>query len=273
MPSEIALMRWARRANNRNWDRPPGRIAGAKPLEAGAPMRSLKPSDRRTIMASLLALSLAGPAFADSGRSRDFVAEIYRVAGGPSGDGSDGEAIFADEANRKRFLSHGLRAAIDAMDRRTPKGDAPDLDFDPISSGNDPNFHDLRITVECEQAACAVVIADFVSDQTRCTPCCAIFWCARMTAGRSTTSSPAARTNGASESSFAARRENNGLDRGAWQRAYASTPAGEPTYATRIILVAPGVPSGTPATMMMRCPALAKPSRNAIWQARSTMSS
>ena len=130
-------------------------------------MRSPKPPDRRTIMASLLALSLAGPAFADSGRSRDFVAEIYRVAGGPSGDGSDGEAIFADEANRKRFLSHGLRAAIDAMDRRTPKGDAPDLDFDPISSGNDPNFHDLRITVESEQAARAVVIADFVSHQDK----------------------------------------------------------------------------------------------------------
>jgi hypothetical protein len=167
MPSEIALMRWARRANNRNWDRQPGRIAGTNPLEAGAPMRSLKPSDRRTIMASLLALSLAGPAFADSGRSRDFVAEIYRVAGGPSGDGSDGEAIFADEANRKRFLSHGLRAAIDAMDWRTPKGDAPDLDFDPISSGNDPNFHDVRITVESEQAARAVVIADFVSHQDK----------------------------------------------------------------------------------------------------------
>jgi len=60
-----------------------------------------------------------------------------------------------------------LRAAIDAMDRRTPKGDAPDLDFDPISSGNDPNFHDLRITVESEQAARAVVIADFVSHQDK----------------------------------------------------------------------------------------------------------
>src|SRR6266853_2981000 len=41
----------------------------------------------------------------------------------------------------------------------------------------------------------------------------------------------------------------------------------------RTMLVAPGVPSGTPATMMTRCPALAKPSLKAIRQARSTMSS
>ena len=39
------------------------------------------------------------------------------------------------------------------------------------------------------------------------------------------------------------------------------------------MLVAPGVPSGTPATMMTRWPALAKPSLNASRQARSTMSS
>ena len=47
----------------------------------------------------------------------------------------------------------------------------------------------------------------------------------------------------------------------------------DPTKATRIMLVAPGVPSGTPATMMTRWPALANPSLKAIWQARSTMSS
>ena len=39
------------------------------------------------------------------------------------------------------------------------------------------------------------------------------------------------------------------------------------------MLVAPGVPSGTPATMMTRWPALAKPSLKAMRQARSTMSS
>src|SRR5436309_2066863 len=41
----------------------------------------------------------------------------------------------------------------------------------------------------------------------------------------------------------------------------------------RTMLVAPGVPSGTPATTMTRWPALAKPSRNAMLPARSTMSS
>ena len=40
--------------------------------------------------------------------------------------------------------------------------------------------------------------------------------------------------------------------------------ASEPTKAMRSMLVAPGVPSGTPATMMTRRPALAKPSENAI---------
>ena len=43
-----------------------------------------------------------------------------------------------------------------------------------------------------------------------------------------------------------------------------SPAASDPTKAMRIMLVAPGVPSGTPATTMTRSPALAKPSLNAI---------
>src|SRR5688572_17274938 len=39
------------------------------------------------------------------------------------------------------------------------------------------------------------------------------------------------------------------------------------------MLVAPGVPSGTPHTMITRSPALAKPSLNEMRQARLTMSS
>lgn len=51
------------------------------------------------------------------------------------------------------------------MLRHTPKGDAPNLDFDPVTNGNDPSFHDLHIKTESENSAGAVVIADFVSHQ------------------------------------------------------------------------------------------------------------
>jgi hypothetical protein len=114
-----------------------------------------------------MVLSLAGSAAAQSNSARDFVVEVYRVAAGPSGDGSDGGSIFEDEDNRRRFLSHRLQVKYAAMLKRTLKGDAPDLDFDPISSGNDPNFHDLRIRTESENGAHAVVIADFISHQDK----------------------------------------------------------------------------------------------------------
>ena len=51
-----------------------------------------------------------------------------------------------------------------------------------------------------------------------------------------------------------------------------ASPSG-PTEAMRTMLVVPGMPSGTPATMITRWPARTKPSRNAIWPARATMSS
>ena len=55
--------------------------------------------------------------------------------------------------------------------------------------------------------------------------------------------------------------------------AHSSCAASCPTNAMRSMLVAPGVPSGTPATMITRWPALAKPSLKARRQARCTMSS
>lgn len=65
----------------------------------------------------------------------------------------------------QRFLSRRLRAAISAMLKRTPQGDAPDLDFDPVVSGNDPSVHDLRIKTESNTGTRAVVVADFLSHQ------------------------------------------------------------------------------------------------------------
>jgi hypothetical protein len=119
---------------------------------------------RRIVLTSSIALAFAaGSAWAREQTPGDFLAEVYRITGGPSGDGSDGASIFADEDNRERFLSRRLRAAIAAMLKRTRGGDAPDLDFDPISNGNDPSVHDLHIGTESKNDARAVVIADFVS--------------------------------------------------------------------------------------------------------------
>ena len=70
--------------------------------------------------------------------------------------------------------------------------------------------------------------------------------------------------------------KHNALARGMAGRSFAAhisaSPSG-PTEAMRSMLVVPGEPSGTPATMMTRWPARAKPSRKAMLPARLTMSS
>jgi len=117
-------------------------------------------TNRRLLLASLIFLALPGRALARNDDPGDFVAEIYRTVG-PEGDAS----IFFDEKMRKRFLSRRLRATVGAMLKRTPKGDAPDLDFDPVANGNDPSVHDLRIKTESNTGKRAVVVADFLSHQ------------------------------------------------------------------------------------------------------------
>ncbi len=104
--------------------------------------------------------AIAGPAFARDDDPSALVAEIYRMVG-PEGNVS----IFFEPETRKRFLSRRLRAALKAMEKRTPKGDAPDLDFDPVTNGNDPSVHDLRIKTESRSGTQAEVIADFISHQ------------------------------------------------------------------------------------------------------------
>jgi hypothetical protein len=138
-----------------------------RPLEPDASMtKRAHWLDRRMMLASLLLLPLvAGPALATDQQPSDFVAAIYRLAMGPSGDGSDGGSVFADAANSKRFLSRRLRAALKTMLKRTPKGAAPSLDFDPITNGNDPSVHDLHIKTESDTGTSAVVVADFLSHQ------------------------------------------------------------------------------------------------------------
>jgi hypothetical protein len=135
--------------------------AGSAFLETEPSMDIAKPTlNRRMVLVSLLISSLARSAFADEHDPGDFVAEMYRVVG-PEAKVS----VFADKRMQRRFLSRRLRQAVRAMERRTPAGDAPDLDFDPVTNSNDPSVHDLRIRTMSKSATQAVVIADFQSHQ------------------------------------------------------------------------------------------------------------
>jgi hypothetical protein len=118
---------------------------------------------RRTVLSLLLFAATDAGARAAGKTPADLVADVYRAAAGPGGNYDDGTSVFFDPATRKRFLSKKLQAAIAAMLKRTPKGDAPDLDFDPVTAGNDPSVHDLKISTESQSGTNAVVIADFQS--------------------------------------------------------------------------------------------------------------
>jgi hypothetical protein len=116
--------------------------------------------DRRSLLAGLMLATLAPAARAADHRAKAAIAEMYRIFG------SEGNvSIFFDDAMRRKFLSRRLRAALTAMEKRTPKGDAPDLDFDPVSNSNDPSIHDLKIKTDSETPTRAAVIADFQSHQ------------------------------------------------------------------------------------------------------------
>ncbi len=118
------------------------------------------------VRSSLLIMSLFmasfGVAFAESGGPAVLITEIYGAAG-PSGHYQQPLAIFVEANLRERYLSKRLRTALDEMDKRTPAGDVPNIDFDVVSDSQDPDVHALNIATESESADKAVVVADFLS--------------------------------------------------------------------------------------------------------------
>jgi Protein of unknown function (DUF3828) len=116
---------------------------------------------RRTALALLLFTAAGGAARAADRTPADVVAAIYRAAAGPGGKYDDGISVFFDAAARRRFLSKKLQADFAAMMKRTPKGDEPDLDFDPVCACNDPSVDDLKIETESTNGTQAAVVASF----------------------------------------------------------------------------------------------------------------
>jgi hypothetical protein len=113
------------------------------------------------LMMSLFMASF-GVALAEAGGPAALITEVYGTAG-PSGHYQQPLAIFVEARLREQYLSNGLRAALAEMDKRTPEGDIPNLDFDVVSDSQDPDVHDLRIDTESETPGKAVVVANFRS--------------------------------------------------------------------------------------------------------------
>jgi hypothetical protein len=113
------------------------------------------------LMMSLFTASF-GVAFAEARGPAALITEVYGAAG-PSGHYQQPLAIFVEARLREQYLSKGLRAALAEMDKRTPEGDIPNLDFDVVSDSQDPDVHDLKIATESETPEKTVVVADFKS--------------------------------------------------------------------------------------------------------------
>jgi hypothetical protein len=112
---------------------------------------------RNILLAFSLLMMASVPALAQQSAPEQVVAEMYKLC--------DSVSIFFDAKARKRFLSKRLQASLAAMEKRTPKGEISDLDFDPVSASQDPSVQDLKISTESADAKQAVVIANFRSHQ------------------------------------------------------------------------------------------------------------
>ena len=116
---------------------------------------------RRTFLFAT-ACAIASPAFAAGEQPADIVTLIYKVSAGKKGDYS-GASAFTDKGIRAKYFSKSLVAAIVKMDRKSAATNEPILDFDPVTSSQDPSVKRLKITSESQTADKAVVTATFYS--------------------------------------------------------------------------------------------------------------
>jgi hypothetical protein len=136
-----------------NWDA----FTLAALYKGGQPVASFVVEKRRGAFQDLGLYESLGPQVAPSA----VVAAIYRTAAGVGGDYSHSISVIADPRSRAHYLSERLQRELKDMDSRTPAGDAPDLDFEPVTSSQDPDVRGLRIATEAEGAQAATIRAEF----------------------------------------------------------------------------------------------------------------
>ena len=114
--------------------------------------------NRAPMIITFAALLAPIAAFAAERTPTDIVTDIYRIAAGPKGDYM---AAGIDDPRVRKQFSHSLLKAMDAMNLRAKKTGELLLDFDPITSSQDPSVFDLKIEPEPGDSAHPVVDASF----------------------------------------------------------------------------------------------------------------
>ena len=117
---------------------------------------------RRTlILTGLLASAaprLAHAAPPSPGDPVTIVNAIYARAAKGKGDGG-GAFIIENKAAKAKYLSKSLIELWAKADARTPKGDVPPIDFDPVTNSQEPDVKSFKVVAEKLEADKAVIAA------------------------------------------------------------------------------------------------------------------
>ena len=105
--------------------------------------------------AGLLAATLpnAAPAADDPA---GIINAIYTRAAKGKGD-TGGAFVFENKAAKANYLSKSLIALWAKADARTRKGDVGPVDFDPVTSSQDPDVKSFKVAVEKQEADKATI--------------------------------------------------------------------------------------------------------------------
>ena len=114
------------------------------------------------LAAAVTFLASALPASAAGDLPVDIVTKIYKLSAGKKGDYS-GASAFGDKAIRSEYFSKSLLAAIVKMEKKSARTNEPILDFDPVTSSQDPSVKRLKIEAENATADQATIAATFFS--------------------------------------------------------------------------------------------------------------
>jgi hypothetical protein len=161
--------------NMANWDS----FTLAALYKGGQPVASLVVEKRRGAFQDLGLYENLGPKTPPA----SVVAAIYRTAAGVGGDYSHAISVIADSRSRAHYLTERLQRELKEMDARTPAGDAPDLDFDPVTSSQDPDVRGLRIVTQHEGPEAAIVRGEFHRGDAQGKPIALVYSLTRESGG------------------------------------------------------------------------------------------